>query len=290
VLDADLAKSTKTIKFKERYPDRFFDMGIAEADMMGTAAGLAAAGKIAFASTFAIFATGRAWEQIRNSICYTNLNVKIAASHAGIAVGPDGSSHQAIEDIAIMRAIPNMKVIVPADGVETERAVEEIIRTPGPAYLRLGRSGVPVIYDQDYRFRLGKASMLREGSDVSLIAVGSMVQLALTAADTLSKEGINARVINMSSVKPIDSEAIASAVSETGALVTAEEHTIMGGLGSAVAEVVCEMTPVPVLRVGIRDVFGESGEAGELMEAYGLTANAIADAAREAISRKAALK
>ena len=285
-LDADLAKSTKTIKFKERFPERFFDMGIAEADMMGTAAGLAAAGKIAFASTFAIFATGRAWGQIRNSICYTNLNVKIAASHAGIAVGPDGSAHQAIEDIAIMRVIPNMKVIVPADGVETEKAVAALIDTPGPAYLRLGRSGVPVIFDEDYHFELGKASTLREGTDVTIIAVGAMVQAALEAANTLAQEDINARILNMCSIKPIDADAIKAAALETGALVTAEEHSVIGGLGAAVAEVVCETTPVPVLRIGIKDTFGRSGEAGELMEKYGLTAACVAEAARKAMAGK----
>jgi transketolase len=285
-LDADLAKSTKTINFKDRFPERFFDMGIAEADMMGTAAGLAAAGKIAFASTFAIFATGRAWEQIRNSICYTNLNVKIAASHAGIAVGPDGSSHQAIEDIAIMRVIPNMKVVVPADGVETEKAVAALIETPGPAYLRLGRSGVPVIFDQDYRFELGKAATLREGNDLTIIAIGTMVQVALEAADVLASEGINARVLNMSTIKPIDAKAVASAARETGAIVTAEEHSVIGGLGGAVAEVVCETTPAPVFRVGIKDTFGRSGEAGELMVEYGLTTEGIVEAARKALAGK----
>ncbi len=290
VLDADLAKSTKTIKFKKKFPERFFDMGIAEADMMGTAAGLAAAGKIAFASSFVIFATGRAWEQIRNSICYANLNVKIAASHAGIAVGPDGSSHQSIEDIAIMRAIPNMKVIVPADGVETEKAVAAVVETPGPAYLRLGRSGVPIIYEESYPFRLGKASILRDGSDVAIIAIGTMVQIALVAAEALSKDGIGARVINMSTIKPIDRDAIVAAVNETGALVTAEEHNVIGGLGSAVSEIVCETSPAPVVRVGIEDRFGQSGEPKELMAAYGLTAENVAEAARRAISRKAAGK
>ncbi len=289
-LDADLAKSTKTIKFKERFPERFFDMGIAEADMMGTAAGLAAAGKIAFASTFAIFATGRAWEQIRNSICYTNLNVKIAASHAGIAVGPDGSSHQAIEDIAIMRVIPNMKIVVPADGVETEKAVAALIETPGPAYLRLGRSGVPVIFDQDYRFELGKASTLREGTDLTIIAIGTMVQAAFEAADALAREDINARILNMSTIKPIDADAVAAAARETGAIVTAEEHSVIGGLGAAVAEVVCETTPVPVLRIGIKDTFGCSGDAGELMAHYGLTATSIVEAAREAVARKVGVR
>lgn len=290
VLDADLAKSTKTIKFKERFPERFFDMGIAEADMIGTAAGLAAAGKIAFASTFAIFATGRTWEQIRNSVCYTNLNVIIAASHAGIAVGPDGASHQAIEDIAIMRVIPNMKIVVPADGVETEKAVAALIDTPGPAYLRLGRSGVPVIYDQDHRFELGKASTLREGTDLTIIAAGTMVQPACEAADALEQEDISARVLNMSTIKPIDVEAIKAAVEETGAIVTAEEHSVIGGLGGAVAEIVCETAPAPVLRVGIRDTFGRSGEAGDLMIEYGLTAKDIVAAAHEAVAGKVGVR
>jgi transketolase len=286
VLDADLAKSTKTIKFKKKFPDRFFDMGIAEADMMGTAAGLAAAGKIAFASTFAIFATGRAWEQIRNSICYTNLNVKIAASHAGIAVGPDGSSHQSIEDIAIMRVIPNMKIIVPADGTETEKAVAALVETSGPAYLRLGRSAVPLIYDENYEFKIGKASILRKGTDVAIIAAGTMVQPALEAAQKLAGEGIDARVINMSTIKPVDREAILSAARETRGIVTAEEHNIIGGLGGAVAEVVCEGFPVPVVRIGVRDVFGQSGEVEELMAFYGLTADKIAEAARNIFSKK----
>ncbi|MBI5118425.1 transketolase family protein [Candidatus Poribacteria bacterium] len=290
VLDADLAKSTKTIKFKERFPERFFDMGIAEADMMGTAVGLAASGKIAFASTFAIFATGRAWEQIRNSICYTNLNVKIAASHAGIAVGPDGSSHQSIEDIALMRVIPNMKVIVPADGVETAKAVTALVETSGPAYLRLGRSAVPAIYDEGFEFRIGRASVLREGSDVSIIATGTMVHVALSAAEALAGDGINARVLNMSTIKPIDAGAITAAAVETGAIVTAEEHNVIGGLGSAVAEIVCETSPAPVVRVGIRDCFGRSGEADELMAVYGLTRESIVDAAREVLSRKAVTK
>jgi transketolase len=287
VLDADLAKSTNTIKFKHKFPERFFDMGIAEADMMGTAAGLAASGKIAFASTFAIFATGRAWEQIRNTICYANLNVKVAASHAGIGVGPDGSSHQAIEDIALMRAIPNMKVVVPADAVETEKAVEVLAETPGPAYLRLGRSGVPVIYDQDYEFELGRASLLMEGSDVSIIATGAMVQVAIAASELLLRDSISARVINMSTIKPIDREMLMSAAGETGAIVTVEEHNIIGGLGSAVAEVICETVPTPVFRVGMNDVFGQSGEPDDLCAYYGLTAGHVAEAARKALSRKA---
>jgi len=286
VLDADLAKSTKTIKFKERFPDRFFDMGIAEADMMGTAAGLAAAGKIVFASTFAIFATGRPWEQIRNSICYTDLNVKIAASHAGIAVGPDGSSHQAIEDIAIMRVIPNMKVVVPADGIETEQAVGVVAETPGPVYLRLGRSGVPTVHDATYEFRLGKASVLREGSDVAIIATGTMVAAALAAAEALSRNGISARVLNMSTIKPIDEEAVISAVTETGAIVTAEEHSVIGGLGGAVAEIVCETAPAPVIRVGVKDKFGQSGQADELMAVNGLTPESIEEAVQTALSRR----
>ena len=290
VLDADLAKSTKTIKFKNKFPERFFDLGIAEADMMGTAAGLAAAGKISFASTFAIFATGRAWEQIRNSICYTNLNVKIAATHAGIAVGPDGSSHQSIEDISLMRVIPNMKIVVPADGIETEQAVAALVEIPGPAYLRLGRSAVPFIYNDSYKFCFGKASLLREGSDVTIIAIGTMLFAALEAAGMLTSDGIDARVINMSTIKPIDRDAIIAAAGETAGIVTAEEHNVIGGLGGAVAEVVGETIPAPVVRVGVQDTFGQSGEADELMAHYGLTAEKIAEAARQVLSRRSSRK
>ncbi len=286
VLDADLAKSTKTIEFKKKFPERFFDMGIAEQNLMGTAAGLAASGKIPFASTFAIFATGRAFEQIRNSIAYPHLNVKIAASHAGLTVGEDGASHQAIADIALMRVLPQMKVIVPADGIEAEKAVLAVAEMDGPVYIRLGRSKVPIIYAEDYQFELGKASIIKEGQDVALLACGIMVAEALKAAEELAKEGISARVINMASIKPLDKEAVVAAARDTGAVVTAEEHNIIGGLGSAVAEVLGENVPVPLERVGVSDTFGESGKPQDLLEKYGLTAKHIQEAAYRVLNRK----
>jgi transketolase len=286
VLDADLAKSTKTVEFMKHYPERFFDMGIAEQNMMGTAAGLAAAGKVPFASTFAVFAAGRAFEQVRNSIAYTRLNVKIAATHAGLTVGEDGASHQAIADLAVMRALPNMTVVVPADGVETEKAVFAAAETGGPFYIRLGRSALPVLFDGDYRFRIGEAAVMRPGNDASVIACGIMVAEALKAAEELEKEGLSVRVINMSTIKPLDREAVTIAARETGAIVTAEEHTVLGGLGSAVAETLVETVPVPMERVGIKDVFGESGKPQELLEKYGLTAKNIKDAVYKAIGRK----
>ncbi|MCL4426448.1 MAG: transketolase family protein [Firmicutes bacterium] len=286
VLDADLSKSTKTAKFAERYPERFFNMGIAEQNLMGTAAGLAAAGKIPFASTFAIFATGRAFEQIRNSIAYPHLNVKIAATHAGLTVGEDGGSHQATEDIAIMRAIPNLTVLVPADGVETKKAVWAAVRHQGPVYLRLGRPAVPVIFGEDYDFALGRAAVLREGDKVALLATGIMVSEALKAADLLAGEGIEASVINVSTIKPLDVETVVTFARRCGAVVTAEEHNILGGLGGAVAEALAENCPVPMVRVGVRDVFGRSGTPEELLQAYGLTADSIAGAARAVVRRK----
>jgi len=288
VLDADLAGSTKTIKFKQAFPERFFNVGIAEQNLIGTAAGLAASGKIPFASTFAIFATGRAFEMIRNTVAYPKLNVKIAASHAGLTVGEDGASHQALEDIAVMRAVPNMTVIVPADAVETEQAVFRAAEHYGPVYIRLGRPGVPVIYDENYRFEIGKAHLLRPGRHVGLVATGIMVAIALEAADLLAKEGIEAAVLNMSTIKPLDKEAVIELARATGALVTAEEHTVIGGLGSAVAEAVAEHYPVPVLRVGVEDCFGQSGTPAELLAAYGLTKENIAQKAKEAIARKGA--
>jgi len=288
VLDADLAGSTKTIKFKQAFPERFFNVGIAEQNLIGTAAGLAASGKIPFASTFAIFATGRAFEMIRNTVAYPKLNVKIAASHAGLTVGEDGASHQALEDIAVMRAVPNMTVIVPADAVETEQAVFRAAEHYGPVYIRLGRPGVPVIYDENYRFEIGKAHLLRPGRHVGLVATGIMVAIALEAADLLAKEGIEAAVLNMSTIKPLDKEAVIELARATGALVTAEEHTVIGGLGSAVAEAVAEHYPVPVLRVGVEDCFGQSGTPAELLAAYGLTRENIAQKAKEAIARKGA--
>lgn len=286
VLDADLSKSTKTSDFAAEFPDRFFNIGIAEANMMGTAAGLAAAGKIPFASTFAIFATGRAFEQIRNSIAYTKLNVKIAASHAGLTVGEDGASHQAIEDISLMRSVPNMTVLVPADGPETEACVRAAVEFKGPVYIRLGRPGVPVLNAEGYKITVGKAVTMLDGKDVTVIATGIMVSMALEAAETLSGEGISVRVINMHTIKPIDAEAIVAAAKETGAIVTAEEHNIIGGLGSAVAEVVVENCPVPVERVGVKDTFGESGTPDDLLKKYGLTAGDIAAAVKKVMGRK----
>jgi len=288
VLDADLSKSTKTDLFAARFPERFFNVGIAEQNLMGTAAGLALAGKIPFASSFAIFATGRAFEQVRNSICHARLNVKIVASHAGITVGEDGASHQAVEDIAIMRALPHMTVIVPADAVQTAQAVRAAASHDGPVYLRLGRPAVPQIYDEGYRFTWGRADVLREGKDVAIVACGIMVAKALEAAASLAAEGIEATVINMAMVKPLDVETLVEAARRTGAVVTAEEHSIVGGLGSAVAEALAENYPVPILRVGLPDVFGESGRPEELLEKYGLTASHLVAAARKVLARRPA--
>lgn len=265
VLDADLSKSTKTSMFQSKYPERFFNAGIAEQNLMGLAAGFAAAGKVPFASTFAVFATGRAYDQIRNSICYPRLNVKIAATHAGITVGEDGGSHQALEDINLMRGLPNMTVLVPADGPEAKNAVKAAAEYEGPVYIRLGRSGVPTITDADAPFVIGKGRVMREGSDVTLIGCGMMVAKALEAADALAEEDVSAAVIDMSTIKPIDRELIVEWAKKTGAIVTAEEHNIIGGLGSAVAEVLVEEALVPMERVGIEDVFGESGTGGELV-------------------------
>ncbi|BDG61702.1 transketolase family protein [Caldinitratiruptor microaerophilus] len=287
VLDADLSKSTYTYKFAERFPERFFNVGIAEANMMGIAAGLALAGKIPFASTFAIFGAGRAYDQVRNAIGYSAVNVKICVSHGGITLGEDGASHQMIEDLALMRAIPNMTVIVPADAVEARAATFAVAEHPGPCYVRLGRPAVPVVLPEDYEFRIGRAATLREGRDVAIIACGVMVAPALEAAEALAAEGIGARVINMSTIKPLDVGAVIRAAEECGAIVTAEEHNVLGGLGGAVAEVVADQAPVPVKRVGVRDVFGESGRPDELLKKYGLTAEDIAEAARAAIARRA---
>jgi len=286
VLDADLAKSTKTINFSKEYPDRFFDMGIAEQNMMGTAAGLAAAGKVPFASSFAVFASGRVYDQVRNSISYPALNVKIGATHAGITVGEDGASHQAVEDIALMRVLPNMTVFVPADGPSTIAAVRAAAEIEGPVYIRLGRSKVPVLHGGDLDFAPGKSIELRSGKDVTIIACGIMVAEAMEAAESLEKEGIDAAVLDMHTVKPLDVAAVIKAAKVTGAVVTAEEHSIIGGLGGAVAEVLGETVPVPLMRVGIPDVFGESGKPEELLEKYGLRASNIATAVRDAIGRK----
>lgn len=275
VLDADLSKSTKTAEFQKVCPERFFNVGIAEQNLIGTAAGLSLAGKIPFASSFAIFATGRAYEIIRNSVAYPKLNVKIAATHSGITVGEDGASHQALEDISLMRSIPNMVVISPADAIETEKAVLKIAEYNGPVYLRLGRAKVPTIYDDDYEFEIGKGVEICEGEDVTIIATGIMVEKAIKAKNILKDDGINARVINIHTIKPIDEEIIIKAARETKAIITVEEHSIIGGLGSAVAEVISEKQPVVLKRMGIQDEFGESGKPEELIEKYKLTENEI---------------
>ncbi|WP_394885883.1 transketolase family protein [Clostridium butyricum] len=287
VLDADLSKSTKTADFKTAAPERFINMGIAEGNMMGVAAGLATCGKIPFASSFAMFAAGRAFEQIRNSICYPSLNVKVCATHAGLTVGEDGATHQSVEDIALMRAIPNMTIINPVDEVETEAAILAIAEYEGPCYVRLGRLAVETVNDENnYKFEIGKGITLSEGNDVTIVATGMMVQLALKAKEELSKEGINAKIINIHTIKPIDCELLVKAAKETGAIVTAEEHSIVGGLGSAVSEVVTEEFPVPVVKVGIKDTFGESGKPDQLLEKYGLTVESIVNSAKRAISLK----
>ncbi len=287
VLDADLAEATKTCYFAKAFPDRFFDCGIAEGNMVGVAAGLAAAGKTVFASSFAMFAAGRAFEQIRNSVAYPHLNVKIAATHAGITVGEDGATHQCLEDLALMRVLPGMTVISPADAVEAVAALEAVLETPGPCYLRFGRYAVPVLHDPaTYRFEIGRGEVLRDGTDVTLVANGIMVFMALNAAETLAAEGISARVINIHTIKPLDTELLCTAAAETGAVVTAEEHNIIGGLGSAVAEALAEKCPVPVVRVGVRDSFGRSGKVPALLSMYGLTPEALCDAARRAVSMK----
>ncbi len=288
VLDADLSGSTMTKNFAKAYPDRFFNMGIAEANMAGVAAGLAASGKKPFYSSFAMFAAGRAWEQVRNSIAYPHLNVKIAATHAGLSVGEDGATHQCIEDLAIMRAIPGMTVVCPCDAYETEKAVEALLGYEGPAYLRLGRLGVETVTDsvKGYRFRLGKGALLRKGTDVTIVATGMMVQMALAAAETLAKKGIEARVIDMHTIKPLDTAILKKAAQETGAIVTAEEANIVGGLGSAVAEYISEACPVPVVRHGVKDEFGRSGAAQAVLEAYDLTPAALVRCAKLAIAKK----
>ena len=286
VLDADLAEATKTGMFKKAHPERFFDCGIAEGNMISVAAGLAAAGKMAFASSFAMFAAGRAFEQVRNSVGYPHLNVKIGATHAGITVGEDGATHQCLEDIALMRTIPGMTVVNPSDAVEARAAVEAAMQTYGPFYLRFGRYAVPVINDNpDYKFELGKGVTLKEGNDITIIATGLMVSMALEAAEALKAEGIDARVINIHTIKPIDKDIIIKAARETGAIVTAEEHNVIGGLGSAVAEVVCENCPVPVKIVGVNDRFGKSGKVPPLLEEYGLTPAHIADEVRKLIKK-----
>lgn len=286
VMDADLAGATRTGTFKKVFPDRFFNAGIAEGNMIGVAAGLAACNKTVFASSFAMFASGRAFEQIRNSVAHPKLNVKIAASHGGISVGEDGATHQCIEDLAIMRAIPNMVVLNPADYYETKKAVKAAYEWDGPVYLRFGRLSVPVIFEEDCPFEIGKGVQLKDGTDVTIIATGLMVNEALLAFDQLAKEGISARVINMATIKPIDREIILKAAKETGAIVTAEEHNIIGGLGSAVSEVLCEDYPCPLVRVGVKDEFGTSGPALELLKKYGLDAEGIINGVKEVLKKK----
>ena len=290
VLDADLSKSTKTNVFAKAFPERHFNFGVAEANMMATAGGLATCGKIPFASTFAVFATGRAWDQVRMSICYPELNVKIVATHGGITVGEDGASHQANEDIALMRALPNITVIVPADAVETKKAVRAVADYVGPVYMRLGRSAVPVVFDEDYDFMIGKAEVVRPGDDVSVFACGIMTAQALEAAEILSGEGISAEVVNVSTIKPLDAETIFYSVRKTGCAVSAEEHSIVGGLGGAIAEALIDSCPVPMERVGVPDTFTESGKPDELLKKYGMTPTDIASAARLAIQHKRELK
>jgi len=287
VMDADLAAATKTGMFKKAFPDRFFDAGIAECNLVGVAAGLATTGHTVFASSFAMFLAGRAFEQVRNTIGYPHLNVKLGATHAGISVGEDGASHQCCEDIALMRTIPGMVIINPADDVEARAAVFAAAEYEGPVYLRFGRLAVPRFNEPDtYKLEIGKGIELAEGSDVTIVATGLMVNEAMIAKDMLKEEGISARVINIHTIKPIDKDIILKAAEETGAIVTAEEHSVIGGLGSAVAEVVCEGKPVPVVRVGVEDKFGGSGPAVEMLKIYGLCASNIVEKAKKAISMK----
>ena len=281
VLDADLSGSTKTSMFKKAFPERHFNVGIAEADLIGTAAGFAACGKTAFASTFAMFAAGRAFEQIRNTVAYPKLNVKIAPTHAGISVGEDGGSHQSVEDIAIMRAIPGMVVLSPADAVETKKMVFAAAEYDGPVYIRMGRLNVPVLFDDNYDFQIGIANTLRDGKDVTIAATGLMVAEALKAAEELEKEGISVRVINVGTIKPLDGETILKAAQETKFIVTAEEHSVIGGLGSAVSEFLSEVHPTKVKKVGIYDKFGQSGTGEELLQKYELTAEKLISVIKE---------
>mgnify|MGYP000936818356 FL=1 len=285
VLDADLSKSTKSAEAKKVAPDRHFNIGIAEANMMGIAAGLATCGNTVFASTFAMFATGRAYDQIRNSICYPNLNVKVCATHSGLTVGEDGASHQTVEDLALMRVIPNMHVFCPCDGVETEHIIRAVAELDGPCYVRLGRPSVEDIFDETYQFEIGKGVTLKEGNDVTLVCTGFETGQALQAAEELEKDNIHARVIHIHTIKPIDQEILVKAAKETGLIITCEEHSIYGGLGSAVSEVVSEQYPCKVVKVGIQDTFGESGKPMELIEKYGLSAQHIVTVVKEQLSK-----
>ena len=283
VLDADLSGSTKTKGFSKAFPERFFNMGISEQDMIGTAGGLSLTGKVPFASTFAVFETGRAWEQIRQTLCYSHLNVKLAATHSGITVGEDGASHQSLEDIALMRVLPGMTVIVPADGFETKQAIDAAAEFEGPVYIRLGRSKVPAVMPKDYKFQIGKAYTYSLGKDATIVAAGIMVSAALEEKEILSKEGIDAGVINMSTIKPLDGGALLAAADKSKLILTAEEHSIIGGLGSAVAEFLSENHPVKVVKIGMRDTFGCSGPPKELLQLYGLTAANMAETIKESL-------
>ena len=286
VLDADVAKSTRTSWVKDKFPTHFIDMGISEQDMVGTAAGLVLGGMLPFVSTYGVFLAGRAWDQIRTTVCYNELNVKLAGAHAGISVGSDGATHQALEDVAIMRVLPHMTVVVPCDAEETRKATHAIAKAKGPCFIRFGREAVPVVTGEDTPFVLGKARLCRAGEDVTIVANGAMVHEALGAASELEKEGLSAEVIDMHTVKPIDVPALLESIRKTGCLVTAEEHQMYCGMGSAVAECVVHHEPVPMEMVAIKDTFGESGTPDELMQAYGLDAAHIVAAARKAVARK----
>ena len=286
VLDADVAKSTRTVWIRDKYPEHFLDMGISEQDMVGTAAGLALSGMVPFASTYCVFLAGRAWDQIRTTVCYNNLNVKLGGAHAGISVGPDGATHQALEDVALMRVLPNMTVIVPCDAEETRKATLAMAERQGPCFVRFGREAVPVVTDENTPFEIGKARLCREGSDVTVFANGAMVFEAQNAADALKKEGISVRVYDLHTVKPLDEEAVLKAAEETGCIVTAEEHQVNGGMGSTVAEFLAKHCPVPMEFVGMQDSFGESGDPQELMDKYGLNQKTIEEKIPKVLARK----
>lgn len=287
VLDADVAKSTRTNWVQDKFPHAFLDMGIAEQDMVATAGGMALGGLVPFATTYCVFLAGRAWDQIRTTICYNNLNVKLAGAHAGISVGPDGATHQALEDVALMRVLPNMTVVVPCDAVETEKATLAIAEVDGPCFIRFGREAVPVITDESSPFEIGKANVLREGTDIAIVANGAMVCEAMKAAEALAEEGISATVVNLHTVKPLDTVCLDNVAKTCGAIVTAEEHQMAGGMGSAVAEYLATSTPVPMELVAIKDTFGESGSPDELMKKYGLTDGHIIEAVKRVVARKA---
>jgi len=286
VLDADLSGSTRTKTFAQAFPKRFFNMGVAESNMMGTAAGLAAMGKVVFASSFAMFAAGKAWEPIRQTVCIPNLNVKICATHAGLTVGEDGKSHQMLEDLALMQVLPNMTVIVPADSIEAKLAIRAVAAHDGPVYVRLSRAKTPVIFDEDYVFKIGRGTQVRAGNDLALVACGVELSAALEAAEILAAEGVNARVINMATIKPLDKDILVAAARDCGAVLTAEEHQAIGGMGNAVSQLLAHHAPVPIEVVGVRDSFGESATADQLLEKYGLDAQSIASRSRDLLRRK----